>query len=295
MPITEEQRLERNAKARDAYAKKKEAKEAEAKRASAGSVIRRVASRAVANKKMVNMSKAGSVLASALKRSVANKAYVKEAEQSMLSTKTAGAGKSPPKKSSPKKSSPTQTYEFDKCGVFYKELTLSKEEFMNCNFIPVDNELYNVGGKAREDLLVRIYNQAKGYNKGRFVYRWCSEEQIDSNDAKCISYYEAIQEGIARRQGYSVDWKEGVRQKFKREPLADGYGAYLIIINYGKADKEILLYAQQKQKATLDEKKGQASPPTNSLLKGYGEREIFYATEYHRRKAFNYDNNKVIP
>jgi hypothetical protein len=303
MPTTDEQKAKNKINNDKAKAKRIAKAEAEAEQSRAGSVLSNAVKRTLTTRKV----KAGSVLSSAIKRSVIRGAFLKEkapirsSVASALSTKIAGAkskspskeaGMSPPKVS-PTKTSPTQTYEFDRCGVFYKDLTISKDEYMNCNFIPVNDELYNVVGKEKQDLLVRLFNQAKGYNKGKFVYRWCSEYQLNSNDADCIRYYEAMQEGIARRQGYDVNWKEGVRQKFKVKPIADGYEPYLIIINYGKRDKEILLYAQQPLKATLREKKGDASPPKNTTLKGYGEREIFYATEYHRDKAFNYNNNKV--
>lgn len=274
MPITEEQRLARNAKAREAYAKKKAEEkvkaEAEAKRASAGSVIRRVASRAVANKKMVNMSKGGSVLASALKRSVANKAYIKEAEQSMLSTKTAGAGVSPPK--TPKKSSPAKTktkYEFDsECGVYWEKLTLSLENFRNIDFYPVGNKVYgNMKLKAdRKKMLETIYRQALTYGKGKMYYNWTDEEHAHT---RC-PYWNAIQEGIKLNGGLDVEGE---------------MGGYLIIINYGIPDKEILLYAEQLQRASIKMRRGTSPDPKDA---------IFYATEYHRdRHAFSADNKQV--
>jgi hypothetical protein len=274
MPITEEQRLERNAKARERYAKKKaeeQAKEEEnARKASAGAVIRAKASRVVASGKLAKTLKSASVLSSALKRGVANRAYVKEKEQSMLSTKSAGAGVSPPK--TPKKSSPakpTKTYEFDKeCGVYYKKLTLSKENFMNINFIPVGKNYGNMKiGAERKKALEKIYFQGVGFGKGRFVYNWTDEEHAKD---KCV-YWNAIQEGIKLNGGLDV---------------AGEMGGYLIIVNYGKPDKEILLYAEQYQRASIRMRRG-TSPVAKDA--------IFYATEYHRdRYAFSGENMQVF-
>jgi len=178
------------------------------------------------------------------------------------------AGISPPKKSSPEK--PTKMYEFDsECGVYYQELTLSKEDFININFIPVGSERYgNMKiGKERKEALVRIYNQAVGYGKGKVRYYWTDE--IHTN-LKC-GYWDAIQEGIKLSGGLDVSGK---------------MGGYLIIINYGKKDKEILLYAEQKQKVSMKVKRGSSPDPKDA---------IFYATEYHRdRYAFSGDNYEVF-